>query len=79
MNKKGNLARILGVLQIVFITLKLTDNLNWNWFWVLSPTILPLCLIIALTLLLTIIYTIGIGLGILNVEEFTKKFKENNE
>lgn len=27
-----------GVLQIVFIVLKLTDNINWSWLAVLSPT-----------------------------------------
>ena len=38
-NKPG--IGLLGILQIVFLTLKLTDNIDWNWFWVLSPTILP--------------------------------------
>ena len=76
MNKE-NLSKIFGVLQIIFITLKLTDNLEWNWFWILSPTLLPIGLIFALTLLLTIIYTIGIGLGILNTKEVTKKIKDN--
>ena len=27
------------VLQIVFLVLKLTNLINWSWFWVLSPTI----------------------------------------
>lgn len=26
-----------GLLTIVFITLKLTDNIDWSWWWVLSP------------------------------------------
>jgi len=26
-----------AVLIIVFITLKLTDNIDWSWWWVLSP------------------------------------------
>lgn len=25
------------VIQVVFIILKLTDNVGWTWFWVLSP------------------------------------------
>lgn len=29
-------------LLIVFVVLKLTDNLDWSWFWVLSPMTLPL-------------------------------------
>lgn len=26
-----------GVLLLVFITLKLTGNIDWSWWWVLSP------------------------------------------
>ena len=26
-----------GLLTIVFITLKLTNVINWGWLWVLSP------------------------------------------
>lgn len=33
---------ILSLLTILFIGLKLTDNIDWNWFWVLSPTVIPL-------------------------------------
>lgn len=27
-----------GLLTILFIGLKLTDFINWSWWWVLSPT-----------------------------------------
>jgi hypothetical protein len=27
-----------GLLQILFIGLKLTGHINWSWWWVLSPT-----------------------------------------
>ena len=26
-----------GLLTVVFITLKLTDTIDWSWVWVLSP------------------------------------------
>lgn len=26
-----------GVLTIVFIVLKLTGNITWSWWWILSP------------------------------------------
>ena len=29
----------IGILTIVFIVLKLTDYIDWSWFWVLSPVI----------------------------------------
>lgn len=34
----------LGVLTIVFITLKLTHTIDWSWWWVLSPFWIPLAL-----------------------------------
>lgn len=30
-----------GLLTIVFITLKLTNAIDWSWWWVLSPLWLP--------------------------------------
>jgi len=27
----------VGLLTIVFITLKLLGNISWSWWWVLSP------------------------------------------
>jgi hypothetical protein len=38
---------ILPLLTIVFIVLKLTNNIDYSWYWVLSPILLPF-LIIAL-------------------------------
>lgn len=26
-----------GLLTLIFITLKLTDYIDWSWVWVLSP------------------------------------------
>ena len=31
-----------GLLQIVFITLKLCHVINWSWWWVLSPVWIPI-------------------------------------
>jgi len=39
----------IGLLTIVFITLKLIDKIDWSWWWVLSP------LWIGIAILLTII------------------------
>lgn len=40
-----------GLLQLMFIGLKLADVLTWSWFWVFTPTwsvILLIILIISL-------------------------------
>ena len=34
----------VGVLQIVFIVLKLCKVITWSWLWVLSPTWIPIAL-----------------------------------
>ena len=42
----------IGLLQIVFITLKLTGFIAWSWWFVLSPMIATTALIIFLIILL---------------------------
>ena len=41
-----------GLLTIVFITLKLTDHIDWSWWWVLAPMWMPIVLIIGILLLM---------------------------
>lgn len=73
MKKKGtNGIGVLGIVQIVLIILKLTDNLDWNWFWTLSPTILPIGLLIAGVTILSITYIVLIGLGIKTIDDIKK-------
>lgn len=38
---------LLGLLGIVFITLKLTDHIDWSWWWVLAPFWGPFALLAA--------------------------------
>jgi hypothetical protein len=33
---------LTGTLLVVFVVLKLTDNIDWSWLWVLSPLWIPL-------------------------------------
>ena len=33
---------ILGILGLIFITLKLTGHIAWSWLWVLSPFWIPI-------------------------------------
>ena len=32
---------ILGILGLIFITLKLTGHIAWSWWWILSPFWVP--------------------------------------
>lgn len=36
----------LDLLAVMFIGLKLTDNVDWNWGWVLAPVWGPLVLVV---------------------------------
>lgn len=39
-----------GLLTIIFIVLKLTDNIDWSWWWVLSPIWLPIAIVLGLAI-----------------------------
>ena len=45
----------LDVLTLIFITLKLTDVINWSWWAVLSPIWIQLVLLIITVIILLII------------------------
>jgi len=47
------------LLTVLFIALKLLGKITWSWFWVLSPTLIPIFIGI-------IAFVIGIILFILN-------------
>lgn len=45
----------VGLLQIVFITLKLCEVINWKWIWVLAPCWIYVALITLLFIVLMIL------------------------
>lgn len=62
-NKNSGSSRgigFLGLLTIVFITLKLTGYINWSWWFVLSP-ILTLPAILLIIVLLVFIVALITG------------------
>jgi len=44
----------LSVLALIFITLKLTDNIDWSWWWVTSPLWLPAAIALGVFLVIFI-------------------------
>jgi hypothetical protein len=44
----------LGLLTIVFITLKLTGNIAWSWWWVLAPMWGPIAIVLVIFALIVI-------------------------
>ena len=51
----------LGLLTIVFITLKLTNVITWSWWWVLLPLWGPMAFMLSLGGIVLI------GLGVLSL------------
>ena len=41
----------LGILTLIFITLKLTHFIDWSWWWVLAPMWVPLSIALLLILI----------------------------
>lgn len=39
-------------LTLVFVTLKLTNHIDWSWWWVLAPLWAPYAVLLALFLIL---------------------------
>lgn len=54
-NDNSSFSNFLGMLTILFIGLKLTGFINWSWFWVLSPIILPIIVIFIIFLIILLI------------------------
>ena len=47
----------LGLLTIAFIVLKLCAVIDWSWWWVLSPTLIPLGFTLLIMLFLAALRT----------------------
>jgi hypothetical protein len=46
---------ILGILGLIFITLKLTGYITWSWLWVLAPFWIPISIGILIFLIVFIV------------------------
>lgn len=44
--RSGGGLGFLNILTLIFIVLKLTGNIDWSWWWVLSPLWIPLAIIV---------------------------------
>ena len=52
-NTSGGIG-FFGLLTIAFIVLKLTNVINWSWWWVLSPIWIWIILIIIIFIIILI-------------------------
>jgi hypothetical protein len=52
----------LGLLGIVFVTLKLCSVIDWSWWWVLAPFWVPITVLLAAIMVVGLAYVIVFGL-----------------
>lgn len=58
MDSKKSGMGLLEILLIVFVILKLVGAIDWSWWWVLSPLLIPIGLLIVVLIVLGIISVI---------------------
>ena len=58
MDSKKSGMGLLEILLIVFVILKLVGTIDWSWWWVLSPILIPIGLLIVVLIVLGIISVI---------------------
>ena len=51
----------IGLLQIVFIVLKLIDKIDWSWWWVLAPMWGSFALVFVIFFVVIICYVIMVA------------------
>ena len=51
---------ILGmILFLIFMVLKLTNNIDWSWWWVTSPLWIPFLLIVAVLAIVALVVIVA--------------------
>jgi uncharacterized membrane protein YphA (DoxX/SURF4 family) len=67
------------VLFIIFLVLKLTNNIDWSWWWVTSPLWIPIAFILGIIIVAVLLLLIMIGFGLINVKELKNKIEERKK
>ena len=66
------------VLFLIFLVLKLTDTIDWSWWWVTSPLWIPVVLsfIFLIIIFFLVFLAILFGLSPEKIENKISKFKD---
>lgn len=78
-NKTNGGLSITLILFIVFLVLKLTNNIDWSWWGVTSPLWIVPAFIISILILIIFITVLMISFGLIDIEEVKNKIKENKK
>lgn len=50
-----------SLLTVLFIGLKLTNHIDWSWWWVLAPMWLPISVVLGICLVVVVVCGIIMG------------------
>ena len=78
MEKSTGGVSLTFVVFIVFLILKLTNNIDWSWWWVTSPFWLPFLVALGVICLILVIAIILVILGlsfVMSLNEIQEKAK----
>lgn len=78
MKNKSNGIGLSGLLFVIFLVLKLTDNIDWSWWWVTSPLWIPLLIVIFFLFIIFFVSLIMISFGYTE-NDIKDKFKINTK
>lgn len=68
---------IPAILFIVFLILKLTDNIDWSWWWVTSPLWIPFAVVFGVIAIFLFIFLIAIMFGAdIKIEDVKSKLNK---
>jgi hypothetical protein len=74
-SNSGTGLSLSAVLFIVFLVLKLTNNIDWSWWWVTSPLWIPLALGLAIVGFVFLLIIVALIFGV-SVEDIKSKIKK---
>lgn len=50
----------LSLLTVLFIGLKLSEIITWNWFWVMAPLLIPWMVIFGIPILIWVVVFLAV-------------------
>lgn len=59
-SKETNFNSIIPILTIIFVIFKLTSIINWSWWWVFSPLLIPLTVVVIVWIICLVLAIIEI-------------------
>lgn len=63
-NKKTYSIPLPFLIFLIFLILKLTNNIDWSWLWVTSPIWIPIASIVLISIVLIYVVSIALLIGV---------------